>query len=81
MTVYCLREKAQANKKMVKILREMLVLQSKDKDFLMNKFSAVADESTFLNFSSFIFFFFIKYLHTDLEQFFTPRLAETQNRI
>ncbi|KAF7993349.1 hypothetical protein HCN44_006409 [Aphidius gifuensis] len=44
MMVYCLRAKAQSNKKMVKILRHMLVLQSKDKDFLITEFSAVADE-------------------------------------
>ncbi|XP_015111928.1 transmembrane channel-like protein 5 [Diachasma alloeum] len=44
MTVYCLRAKAQASREMVQILREMLVLQSRDKDFLLNEFSKVADE-------------------------------------
>ncbi|XP_011299899.1 transmembrane channel-like protein 5 isoform X2 [Fopius arisanus] len=44
MTVYCLRAKAQASRELVQILREMLVLQSRDKDFLLNEFSKVADE-------------------------------------
>ncbi|KAK0090411.1 hypothetical protein PV325_000693 [Microctonus aethiopoides] len=44
ITVYWLRAKAEANKSMVGILREMLVLESRDKDFLLNEFSKVADE-------------------------------------
>ncbi|XP_063993925.1 transmembrane channel-like protein 5 [Diachasmimorpha longicaudata] len=44
MTVYCLRAKALAGREMVQILREMLVLQSRDKEFLLNEFSKVADE-------------------------------------
>lgn len=44
MTVYYLRAKAQASKELVHILREMLVLQSRDKDFLLKEFSKVADE-------------------------------------
>ncbi|XP_034948766.1 transmembrane channel-like protein 5 [Chelonus insularis] len=45
MIVYYLRAKAEASKKMVRILREMLVLQTRDKDFLMHEFSKVADEN------------------------------------
>ncbi|XP_057323077.1 transmembrane channel-like protein 5 isoform X1 [Microplitis mediator] len=45
VTVYCFRSKAEASKQMVGILREMLVLQSRDKDFLLNEFSKVADEN------------------------------------
>ena len=44
MTVYCLRAKSQASKELVHILREMLVLQSRDKEFLLKEFSKVADE-------------------------------------
>lgn len=44
MSVYCLRAKAKASRDLVRILREMLVLQSIDKDFLLNEFSKVADE-------------------------------------
>lgn len=35
---------------MVQILREMLVIQSRDKDFLLNEFSKVADESKYFIF-------------------------------
>ncbi|CAD6235443.1 GSCOCG00007902001-RA-CDS [Cotesia congregata] len=45
VTVYCFRSKAEASRQMVQILREMLVLQSRDKDFLLNEFSKVADEN------------------------------------
>lgn len=46
-----MRAKAQASKELVHILREMLVLQSRDKDFLLKEFSKVADQSEFLEIS------------------------------
>jgi hypothetical protein len=40
--VYYLRAKSHAQKSMVHRLREMLVLEAKDKEFLLNSFSKVA---------------------------------------
>ena len=39
--VYCLREQALAHKSMVQHLREMLVLDAKDKEFLLSSISRV----------------------------------------
>ena len=41
--VYYLRAKSQAEKGMVKQLRDMLVLQSKDKEFLLNAIARVTE--------------------------------------
>ncbi|XP_015588696.1 transmembrane channel-like protein 5 [Cephus cinctus] len=52
VAVYYLHAKAEATKKMVRILREMLVLESHDKEFLLKSFTKVADEHWLFNNSS-----------------------------
>ncbi|XP_014481354.1 PREDICTED: transmembrane channel-like protein 5 [Dinoponera quadriceps] len=44
VAVYCLRAKVNANKEMLHILSEMLLLQSQDKQFLMKSFANFAKE-------------------------------------
>jgi hypothetical protein len=40
--VYYLRAKSRAHKSLVHLLREMLILEAKDKEFLLSSFSKVA---------------------------------------
>lgn len=46
VAVYYLRAKAEASKQMVRILREMLVWQARDKEFLVKTFSSATNNST-----------------------------------
>ncbi|KAJ8664273.1 hypothetical protein QAD02_005935 [Eretmocerus hayati] len=45
VAVYYLKAKAEASKQMVRILREMLVWQARDKEFLLKTFSTANDEN------------------------------------
>jgi hypothetical protein len=45
VVVYYLRAKAEASKQMVRILREMLAWQARDKEFLLKTFSTASDKS------------------------------------
>lgn len=46
VAVYYLRAQAEASKQMVHILREMLVWQARDKEFLLKSFTKVTNESS-----------------------------------